>query len=623
MLAIKWFTTKRKRYFRTSLLVLIFRFFSRLDKLCNILLEVVFVKKFTLHSIKSKLLIVGVLLITVPLIVLGVFSYKKSENSLDELGATNLQNSVEMTIEMIEILNKEVDKGKLTLKEAQEYVKVAILGEKDFEGVRPVNPNIDIGENGYIFIVDEDGYMIGHPNLEDRNMWEQEDSNGVKFIQEMIHTGSNGGGFTYYDWPLPNEEQEEQKVTYANTDPYWGWTINASTYMMDFNEPANDIFIVILIVVGIALLIGFIILWFFTNSIATPIKMVTDRMVLLANGDLTQGDIQINSTDETGQLAEALNRMQANVRKIIQNVFQASETMTSRSEELTQAADEVMTGSEQIASTMQEIASGSETGANHTSELTDAIGSFSTKVEEANETGKNIQQSSNEVLEMTSDGYQLMAKSTDQMNTIYAIVRDAVDKVQSLEHQSQRISELVHVIEDIAEQTNLLALNAAIEAARAGEHGQGFSVVAEEVRKLAEGVSASVADITGIVTDIQGETVNVTDSLQKGYNEVESGTSQIVETGERFNGISSAVEEMVHNIQNVTTNLAEISSESQEMNRSIQEIAAVAEETSAGVEQTAASSEQSSSAMEEVHASSNDLATLAEELHRLVHQFKV
>src|SRR5699024_2394788 len=111
-LAIKWFTTKRKRYFRTSLLVLIFRF-----KICNILLEVVFVKKFTLQSIKSKLLIVGVLLITVPLIVLGVFSYKKSENSLDELGATNLQNSVEMTIEMIEILNKEVDKGKLTLKE--------------------------------------------------------------------------------------------------------------------------------------------------------------------------------------------------------------------------------------------------------------------------------------------------------------------------------------------------------------------------------------------------------------------------------------------------------------------------------------------------------------------------
>ncbi len=576
-----------------------------------------------MHSIKSKLLIFGVLLITVPLIVLGVFSYKKSENSLDELGATNLQNSVEMTIEMIEILNNEVEKGNLSLKEAQEYVKVAILGVKDFEGLRPVNPNIDVGENGYIFIVDEDGYMMGHPNLEDRNMWEQEDSNGVTFIQDMIHAGSNGGGFTYYDWPLPNEEQEEPKITYANNDPYWGWTINASTYMMDFNEPAHDIFIVILIVTGIALLIGFIILWFFTNSIAHPIKMVTDRMVLLANGDLTQGDVQIKSTDETGQLAEALNRMQANVRKIIQNVFQASETMTSRSEELTQAADEVMTGSEQIASTMQELASGSETGANHTSELSDAIGSFSTKVEEANETGINIQQSSNEVLVMTSDGYQLMEKSTDQMNTIYAIVRDAVDKVQSLDHQSQRISELVHVIEDIAEQTNLLALNAAIEAARAGEHGQGFSVVAEEVRKLAEGVSASVSDITGIVTDIQRETVNVTDSLQSGYNEVESGTSQIVETGERFNGISNAVEEMVHNIQNVTNHLAEISRESQEMNSSIQEIAAVAEETSAGVEQTAASSQQSSSAMEEVNASSNDLATLAEELHGLVNQFKL
>jgi len=224
---------------------------------------------------------------------------------------------------------------------------------------------------------------------------------------------------------------------------------------------------------------------------------------------------------------------------------------------------------------------------------------------------------------MTNNGYALMEKSTAQMDTIDEIVRGAVENVQTLNSQSQKISELVAVIEDIAEQTNLLALNAAIEAARAGEHGQGFAVVADEVRKLAEGVSHSVTDITDIVSSIQRETDHVTGALENGYEEVEQGTEQITSTGEAFSDISTAVQEMVRNIQVVSDNLSDISGESQEMNSSIQEVAAISEESAAGVEETSAASEQTSSAMQEVSANSNDLAKLAEKLNSLVRQFKL
>ena len=104
---------------------------------------------------------------------------------------------------------------------------------------------------------------------------------------------------------------------------------------------------------------------------------------------------------------------------------------------------------------------------------------------------------------MTHVGSQLMLGSTKQMKTIDEIVKGSVQNVQNLNVDSQEISKLVVVIKDIADQTNLLALNAAIEAARAGEHGRGFSVVAEEVRKLAEQTAASVTEITGIVENIQ------------------------------------------------------------------------------------------------------------------------
>src|SRR5699024_4086686 len=121
----------------------------------------------------------------------------------------------------------------------------------------------------------------------------------------------------------------------------------------------------------------------------------------------------------------------------------------------------------------------------------------------------------------------------------------------------------------------LLALNPAIEGARAGEHGKGFAVVADEVRKLAEQVSDSVSEITGIVSNIQMESSMVAESLQEGYKEVEQGTEQIEVTGEKFNSIHTASNDMVNSIKSVSENLGSIAVSSQKMNSTIEDIAAV------------------------------------------------
>ncbi len=407
-----------------------------------------------------------------------------------------------------------------------------------------------------------------------------------------------------------DELSENRKVIFDDTTNHM-LEDGRSTLMMSFIVTI----LVILVSVVAALLTS--------RSITMPIKTVMERMNLIARGDLTQEPLVTRAQDETGQLFEATNDMNDNMLSLLAQIRRVSEMVSSQSEELTQSSNEVTLGSEQIAATMQELAAGAESEASHASDLASNMELFTTKANETSENGRSIQHNSTEVLNMTTEGHQLMTKSTEQMNTIHEIMHDAVEKVRNLDAQSQEISKLVAVIQGISEQTNLLALNAAIEAARAGEHGKGFAVVADEVRKLAEGVSESVTDITNIVDNIQLESDNVTTSLETGYQEVEQGTNQIMETGETFNEITTAVEGVVDSIQVMADHLADITGETERMGKAVQEIAAISEESAAGIEQTSASSQEMSSSMIDVTASSNDLAKLAEELNGLVQEFKI
>lgn len=381
--------------------------------------------------------------------------------------------------------------------------------------------------------------------------------------------------------------------------------------------------IVVIIVLLAMTVLGVIISLVTSRSITKPIAAVVKRMNDLAEGDLSGKPLQTKSRDEAASLMESANALSSNLSGLVGEIQVVSETVTNQSEELTQLANEVKSGTEQVAVTMEELATAAENSANSSGDLAHGMGLFTTKVEDASMNGERIEEYSIKVLQMTEQGSQLMGSSTEQMDKIEKIVKDASTKMNNLEKKSQDISKLVNVIQDIAGQTNLLALNAAIEAARAGEHGKGFAVVADEVRKLAEQVSDSVTDITDIVKNIQEETNAVAGSLEEGFTEVGQGSQKISATGQTFKEISSAIHSMAGSIRTVAGNLSEIAATGQQMNTSIEEIASVSEEAAAGVEQTSASAQQASSSMEEVAGSSEQLSELAEQLNLLAGKFKL
>jgi methyl-accepting chemotaxis protein len=188
-------------------------------------------------------------------------------------------------------------------------------------------------------------------------------------------------------------------------------------------------------------------------------------------------------------------------------------------------------------------------------------------------------------------------------------VKELQQVVGGLSRNSEKIGNIVGVIDDVADQTNLLALNAAIEAARAGEQGRGFAVVADEVRKLAERTTASTKEIASMVKNIQEDTGKAVGSMEVSAKEVSSGVTLANQAG-------SSLQEIVHEAKGVQEMVQQIATAAEEQS-------AAAEEISSNVESIASVSKQNAAASEQTSAASQEISRLTDDLQSLVGKFKL
>jgi methyl-accepting chemotaxis protein len=249
---------------------------------------------------------------------------------------------------------------------------------------------------------------------------------------------------------------------------------------------------IVLLAVG-----GFIVLT--RRLIGLPMAQVVSIMKDAGSGDF-RGRLDIKSTDEMGTLATWFNTLLENLTSMIDEVRGASQSVASASGEIVASAEEMATGLQEQEHQTQQVAAAVE-------ELSQSVGEVASKSSEATSASEKSQH-------LAEDGGSIVGETVGEMRGIATEVNASAQTVNLLGEKSQKIGDIIAVINDIADQTNLLALNAAIEAARAGEHGRGFAVVADEVRKLAERTTQATEEVSQSIRGIQSETNSAVSQIE-------------------------------------------------------------------------------------------------------------
>lgn len=309
-------------------------------------------------------------------------------------------------------------------------------------------------------------------------------------------------------------------------------------------------------------------------------------------------------------------------QKITDNIKQVFNTLKSTSDNIYQSLDQFNEMSHQIAQSTQEIASGSVNQTHEVNESLNIFNQLSEKIINSEDEINKTIESMNNLKENNDLGLQSINDLSSKFAENTKASAEVLQGINNLSEKSTSIGNIIRTITEIADQTNLLALNAAIEAARAGESGRGFSVVAEEIRQLAE----QSTDSTNKVSNILGEIINVIEKTQYTMEYTkdleQESNNKLNTTVESFNNIVLSSENVIKLINMLSSELGKINNLKDTLLKSMDTLAAISEQYSSSTQEVSASSEEQAATCENIIKSLDNLQEITKNLSEILNENK-
>lgn len=573
------------------------------------------------HSISIKMMVLLTIIIVFSVTTMGLTSYFIAKNQLTKAGKQELYHIVNSSLATLESINNQVESGQLTIEEGKEEARVLLSG-----------PKLKNGEHDYKkshFLYKGEGYILGY----DANFSSQvHPSNPVGDIpedttnREKMVKGSLASTiedrYVYFDDKNDETGEIREKISYMEHFEPWDWYVGLTVYEDEFYEGLEVVKFIILWGTLAIIIISISIFYVAIRKKISLLKEVAISSINIADGKIKATNLS-ESRDEIGQLAGAYNKMSYQLLELVQSVKSTSSHLLDSATELSAVSEQTLASSEEIGTAISEISLGTQEQASDLENINQSVETLTQSIDSMNQQSNIIKEVTGKSEKLSNEGNEIVS-SLRQSNAASLEASEKINtSVKSLYDKSQEIHHIMQTIENIAAETNLLALNASIEAARAGEHGKGFSVVANEIRKLAEQSKEATYQVRGVVSTIAAETSNTVEIVEQTMITSNKLNDDVLETQYKFNLLSQSIIETISALGILNDEIVNITNQTLLIGDGIQSSSGVSEQTSASVEEISSSIDEHNNAIGQVAKSAEQLNVMNKELDDMLRQYQI
>lgn len=470
--------------------------------------------------------------------------------------------------------------------------------------------NIEVGTNGYLHIIDSRGITVAHPDSEELR---QESAKEMIWWKDVSTEEEN---FDTY--------KDGSKTEYIGftTDSKRHWKVVVNLDKKELSQDTNKLGIIIGSMLLAIIILTLIISFNSVKWINKNISQLIGGFQRASSGDLL-ANVDINTGDEFEELGKEFNSMVGTIRNLVNDVNESSNIILSSSEATSVSANQVFIAIDEVSITVDELAQGAVSQAEDINTSVEGINKLAEEIEVIEELSNNMNNISKETNHLSQNGLEEMNNLTEKTEEANKSSKDMAGAIKDMNEVTNEIGMITDTINGISAQTNLLALNAAIEAARAGEAGKGFSVVADEIRKLAEQSSEATDQIQELIEKIKGKSNVAVKSMDNTEAVVKEQTRVVEETTITFGKIMDSISSLMKGIDDIKFSVEKANSTKEDIVNRMLNISSVAEESSASTEEVSASTEEVNATMEEFNQTALELKQLSQELKDKLSIFKI